>query len=126
MVHDFDQFTTTTLADVPKIVEREFMKTKSLQEVASEINFIRITSKIKSFKVQKGGFLKADFVVYEIVSEQVESGQTLTAYRTDADFYDLRKLMVVALPYVRVPPLPSKNLLLKISEKAITKRQRFY
>ena len=34
----------------------------------------------------------------------------MRTYRTDEDFYDLRRLMVVALPYMMIPPLPVKSL----------------
>ena len=67
--------------------------------------------------------MKGDTVLYEIVAE--ENGSTrMRVNRTDADFHELRKLMIIALPYVLVPPLPTKSS--KITEKKIAKRQRHY
>jgi len=46
LVNDFEDYKVTLLKDVPKPVEREFMKTKSIKEMASEINFKKITTKV--------------------------------------------------------------------------------
>lgn len=54
--------------------------------------------------------MKADYVVFQVVSDEPGKLYKWRAYRTDADFYDLRRLMVLALPYIMVPPLPLKNL----------------
>lgn len=67
--------------------------------------------------------MKADFVTFQVVSETGLLYKWRT-FRTDEDFYELRRLMVIALPYVMVPPLPRKNL--KAQDRKIPKRQRLY
>ena len=67
--------------------------------------------------------MKADFVTFQVVSETGLLYKWRT-FRTDEDFYELRRLMVIALPYVMVPPLPYKNL--KAQDRKIPKRQRLY
>jgi hypothetical protein len=54
--------------------------------------------------------MKADYVTFQIVSEEPGKLYKMRTYRTDEDFYELRKLMVVAVPYVMVPPLPTKSI----------------
>jgi hypothetical protein len=44
------------------------------------------------------------------VSDEPGKLYKMRTYRTDEDFYDLRRLMVVALPYMMIPPLPVKSL----------------
>ena len=67
--------------------------------------------------------MKADTVTFQIVSETGLLYKWRT-FRTDEDFYDLRRLLVVALPHMMIPPLPLKNS--KNQEKKIPKRQRLY
>lgn len=47
-----------------------------------------------------------------------------TTHRTDDDFYEMRKLMIVNIPYLMVPPLPSRQN--SSAPKKIEKRQRYY
>jgi hypothetical protein len=46
IVDDFDRFAVTRLEDVPKTLEREFAKTKSVKEVPNLITFKNITTKV--------------------------------------------------------------------------------
>jgi hypothetical protein len=110
LVNDFDEFQITTLKDVPKHIEREYMKTKSIKDVATEISFKRITTKVQDYEIKKGGLMKADYVIFQVVSDEPGKLYKMRTYRTDEDFYDLRRLMVIALPYIMVPPLPVKSL----------------
>lgn len=112
------------MKDVPKPVARDTMKTKSVKEVPSEINFKQITSKVQDYEIKKGGFMKADFVMFQVVSDQPGKLYKMRTYRTDEDFYELRRLMVIAMPYIMVPPLPVKSL--KAQDRKIPKRQRLY
>jgi hypothetical protein len=64
--------------------------------------------------------MKPDFVVFQVVSEEPGKLYKNRTYRTDEDFYELRKLMVVALPYIMVPPLPIKSV--KVQDRKIPKR----
>jgi hypothetical protein len=64
--------------------------------------------------------MKPDFVVFQVVSEEPGKLYKNRTYRTDEDFYELRKLMVVALPYIMVPPLPVKSV--KVQDRKIPKR----
>jgi len=73
---------------------------------------------------KKNGFMKADFVMFQIVSEEPGKLYKMRTYRTDEDFYELRKMMVIAVPYVMVPPLPTKSI--KAQDRKIPKRQRLY
>ncbi len=119
LVNDFEEWKDTTEDDVPKVLMRDSVRTMTIQEMSSEINFRSITAKIADYEIRKGNFLKGDTVLFEIVIE--ENGTTkMRVNRTDSDFHELRKLMIVALPYVLVPPLPSKSS--KISDKKIAKR----
>jgi len=68
--------------------------------------------------------MKPDFVLFQVVSEEPGKLYKMRTYRTDEDFFDLRRLMVIALPYVMVPPLPVKSL--KTQDRKIPKRQRLY
>ena len=52
--------------------------------------------------------MKADTVTFQIVSETGLLYKWRT-FRTDEDFYELRRLLVVALPHMMIPPLPLKN-----------------
>lgn len=120
LVNDFDEFQITTLKDVPKHIEREYMKTKSIKDVANEISFKRITTKVQDYEIKKGGLMKADYVIFQVVSDEPGKLYKMRTYRTDEDFYDLRRLMVIALPYIMVPPLPVKSL--KTQDRKIPKR----
>jgi hypothetical protein len=40
------------------------MKTKSIKDVATEINFKRITTKVQDYEIKKGGLMKADYVIF--------------------------------------------------------------
>lgn len=64
--------------------------------------------------------MKSDFVVFQIVSDLPGKLYKMRTYRSDEDFYELRRLMVIALPYVMVPPLPIKSL--KAQDRKIPKR----
>lgn len=64
--------------------------------------------------------MKPDFVVFQVVSEEPGKLYKNRTYRADEDFYELRKLMVVALPYIMVPPLPVKSV--KVQDRKIPKR----
>lgn len=46
VVDDFDQFKVTQLKDLPKPVEREFVKTKSVRDLPSEVSYKAIETKI--------------------------------------------------------------------------------
>ena len=46
------------------------MKTKSTEEMASEINFKKMCSMIEDFEIKQGGILSSDFVVFQIVTEE--------------------------------------------------------
>lgn len=123
LVNDLDQWNDTNESDVPKILLRDSVRSMTISEVSSEINFRPLVAKIAEYEIQKGTFLKGDYVLYEIMTE--ENGETkMRVHRTDADFFELRKLMLLALPYVQVPPLPNKSS--KTTEKKIAKRKRHY
>lgn len=62
-------------------------------------------------------------MLYEIITEE-NGASKMRVHRTDADFHELRKLMILALPYVQVPPLPNKSS--KTTEKKIAKRKRHH
>jgi hypothetical protein len=96
------------------------MRTKSVKDLATEINFKAITTTVQDYEIRKGGFMKADFVLFQIVSEEPGKLYKMRTYRSDEDFYELRRLMVVALPYNMVPPLPVKSL--KAQDRKIPKR----
>lgn len=64
IVDDFDKFAITRLEDVPKPIEREFAKTKSVKEVPNIITFKNITTKVQDYEIKKGTFIKADFVMF--------------------------------------------------------------
>lgn len=104
---------------MPKVLEREWMKTKTTEEMRSEINFRKVGVKIQDHEVRKGAFLKNDFVLFQILSEMDDRFLART-HRTDEDFYDLRKLLLMAVPYLMVPPLPTKNI--NTAPKKIAKR----
>ena len=88
------------------------------------INFKKIVSKIQDYEIKKGGLFKNDIVTFQIVSDEPGKLFKMRAYRTDEDFYELRRLMVISLPYVMIPPLPAKNL--TSQDRKIPKRQRLY
>ena len=110
MADDFKEYQVTIAADLPKANERKTIRTKSVKEVASVINYKKITSKIQDYDIKKMGLFRSDIVTFQIVSDEPGKLFKMRSYRTDEDFYELRRLMVVALPYVMVPPLPAKNL----------------
>jgi hypothetical protein len=91
-----------------------------VKDLATEINFKAITTTVQDYEIRKGGFMKADFVLFQIVSEEPGKLYKMRTYRADEDFYELRRLMVVALPYFMVPPLPVKSL--KAQDRKIPKR----
>ena len=124
MADDFKEYQVTMVADLPKQSERKTIRTKSVKEVASEINYKKITSKIQDYDIKKGGIFSKDIVTFQIVSDEPGKLFKMRSYRTDEDFYELRRLMVIALPYVMVPPLPAKNL--NSQDRKIPKRQRLY
>lgn len=84
------------------------MKTKTTSDMKTEINFIKIKTTIKSFDVRKGGMLGRDTVLFCISSEADDDSWKGLTHRNDDDFYELRKLMIVNIPYLMVPPLPSR------------------
>lgn len=64
VVDDFDEFKVTQLKDLPRPVEREFVKTKSVKDAPSEVSFKAIECKIQDYEIKKGGFMKPDTVVF--------------------------------------------------------------
>jgi hypothetical protein len=124
LVDDYSQYARTLLEDCPRPAERATCRTKSVKDLAQEINFKAITTTVQDYEIKKNGFMKADFVMFQIVSEEPGKLYKMRTYRTDEDFYELRKLMVIAVPYVMVPPLPTKSI--KAQDRKIPKRQRLY
>ena len=59
-----------------------------------------------------------------MVTEEQGKLFKMRTYRSDDDFHDLRRLLVISVPYVMVPPLPKKNQSTK--DRKIPKRQRLY
>ena len=57
-------------------------------------------------------------------SESEDESWKHAAHRTDEDFYDLRKLLVAATPFIMVPPLPPRAF--STTPKRIDKRLRLY
>lgn len=74
------------------------------------INFKKVQTIIQDYEVKKGGLFSKDVVTFQIVSTEPGKLFKMRTYRTDEDFYELRRLMVIAVPYVMVPPLPPKVL----------------
>ena len=108
LIDDFEMYKETKLEDVPQLPQRETMKCKSVADMATEITGIKITTRIKGYDVKKGSMLAKDIVVWQVQSESEDERWKQAAHRTDEDFYDLRKLLVAATPFIMVPPLPPR------------------
>ena len=70
--------------------------------------------------MKKGGIFSKDLITFQIVSEEPGKKFQMRTYRTDEDFYELRRLMVIQLPYMMIPPLPNlsnKKLNVKIDKR---------
>jgi hypothetical protein len=75
------------------------MQTSSIQEVVTELNYKRTQSKIqKDFDIIKGSFFSSDYVMFKVTTDG--DGLNYLVSRTDDDFYELRKLLVIAYPHV--------------------------
>jgi hypothetical protein len=78
--------------DCPQIEIRDFIPTKKIGENLSLLNFCKVTIKVPSSEVKKGGFFSSDYSLFNIETE-IGSANKNKVQRKDADFYTLRRLM---------------------------------
>jgi hypothetical protein len=109
LVDDFEQYRVTRVEDLPKMEERDYAKSKSVLDMPSEVTNKAITCKIQDYEIRKGGFMQSDIVNYQVVTEEPGQLFKLRVHRNDNDFFELRRLLVQAVPYIMVPPLPKKS-----------------
>ena len=101
------------------------MECKSIKDNATILNFKRVTVKVPTNEVKKGGFFSWDYSLFDIETEIHKSKkkiEKIRVQRKDQDFYTLRIQLRKAFPYILVPPLPIKNG--KLVEKILIKRQK--
>ena len=122
MLEEFDELKETTLEDCPQLKPDDFIDCTPITEVATEITNHKIRTTIEGFFIKKGGLLGKDVVVWQISSNSPQV--RLFSTREDADFYELRKHLLIHYPYMMIPPLPPKKT--STREHAIEKRQRLY
>jgi hypothetical protein len=56
-------------SDCPQIEIRNFIPTLSIRENPGRFNLKKITIKVTSHEVKKGGFFSSDFALYQIETE---------------------------------------------------------
>ena len=52
--------------DCPKIEIREFVETKKIGDKLSCLNFAKVTIKVASHEIKKGGFFSSDYVLFNV------------------------------------------------------------
>lgn len=99
---------------------RNYIPTKNIRETPGKFNLKKISIKVPSHEVKKGGFFSSDFALFSVETEITGEKEKIKVTRKDNDFYSLRRLLRMHHPYILIPPLPLKNT--KLVEKVLNRR----
>lgn len=103
------------------VVQREFATCKRIQDQPTKLNFKKVTIKVTSFNIVKGGFFSSDFANFQVETDIQGEKEKSKVPRKDVDFYTLRRLLKQQFPHMLIPPLPVKNG--SLQEKVLQKRK---
>ena len=74
------------MSELPLPKKREAVNSKGVKEVVTELNFKRVVCKIQDYEIRKGGFLKKDYPIFQVVTELPVKVLKMRVFRTDEDF----------------------------------------
>ena len=104
--------------------EKQYVRTKSIQETQTPLNFKRIDIVVDNGLVKEGGIFSASYMTYKVETSSPDGFVKFEVRRKDADFLFLRKHLKRAYPHIIIPPCPDKQP--KLIADRIKRREKYY
>lgn len=78
--------------DCPQLDFRDYAPTKHIRDEPTVLNYKKVTIKVPSNEVKKGGFFSSDYTLFDVESD-MPSLPKQKVKRKDIEFYTLRRLL---------------------------------